>query len=196
MHGQLFGSVAFTFCTSPDRHALHHPLPAGSGRFSLAGQVLRPAAVRTRPEALLQQQIAAVPAAAGKRVGHGLVSLHYRVVVEDRIEAEQRQLEAVLPAGPPMAAAGIAAVPGQKRHNIVDEVQRLLLVAILDLDANLLFLPRGLDGDDGRALADGPDITLFGDAHDPRRFRAIRRGAGDIARALVAQGDDELPALL
>ena len=83
---------------------------------------------------LEQQQ--AVSGAAGKSAA-AAVFLDQRLVVELRLEAEQRQLEAVLAARLAVAAAGVAAELGEDRHDLVGEVDRQVDVACFRLDRHL-----------------------------------------------------------
>ena len=55
-------------------------------------------------------------------------------VIELRLEAEQRQLEAVLAARLAVAAAGVAAELGEDRHDLVAEVDRQVDVAVCRRD--------------------------------------------------------------
>ena len=52
--------------------------------------------------------------------------LHDVLVILCRLEAEQRELEAVLPARLAVAAAGVAAGFGEYRHDLVREIDRQL----------------------------------------------------------------------
>ena len=58
--------------------------------------------------------------------------LHQGLVVEVRLEAEQREPEPVLAARLAVAAAGVAAELGEDRHDLVGEVDRQVLVGVLD----------------------------------------------------------------
>ena len=118
------------------------------------------------------------------------------VVIEDRIEAEQRQLEAVLPAGPAMTAAGVAAMQRQQRHDVVDEMQRPGLVEVLDVDLDLPCFTLKLNGDFGSPPGERPDKALLRDADNAGRLHAITGGASHVGDDLARPRDNKLPALM
>jgi hypothetical protein len=53
---------------------------------------------------------------------------HQRAVIGGRIEAENRQLETILPRGLAMAAAAVAAQSGKQGHDVVSKVDRWITI--------------------------------------------------------------------
>ncbi len=80
-------------------------------------------------------------------------------VIAQRIVAAQRQLEAVLALGRPVAGAGIAAHARQGRHHVPDKADLRLLLQSLHLDVHdgNLVLPGDAEG--ALAVGDGPDLA-------------------------------------
>src|SRR5262249_15788371 len=113
------------------------------------------------------------------------------------VEAEQRQLEAVLAAGLAVTAAGVAAVTGQQGHDVVGKVQRPGFVGIADGDAHRPGLSGDLDGDRRLALAGRPHVPSTADAADGGGAEGEAGLAGEVGRpSRVLGGDEELPSLI
>ena len=74
------------------------------------------------------------------------------VVVAVRVEAEERQAEAVLAAGRAVAAAQVAAGPHEDRHHVELEADRPIHLRVLDLDRHRDRLAAELDLQLGRAV--------------------------------------------
>ena len=121
------------------------------------------AAVRQLPRCLEQQQAApgcgrkdAPPTGFAKQI----------LVILLRLKTKQRQLEAVLAAGFPVATATVAAVLGEQWHDRVGEVYRLFSSDRLDLEWNR-GRPAGLGGRGNEALAVGQRLRQpVGDPHE------------------------------
>ena len=82
------------------------------------------------------------------------------VVVAVGVEAEQRQAEAVLAAGRPVAAARVAAGPHEDRHHVELEADRPVDLGVLDLDRHRDRLAAELDVQLGGAVGDGREDVL------------------------------------
>ena len=123
----------------------------------------RASAVRQLPCRLEQEQTAlrrgrenSAPASLAKQI----------LVILLRLEAEQRQLETVLPTGFPVATAAVAAVLGEQWHDRVGEVHRPFSSDRLDLEWNR-GRPARLDGRGDDALAVGQWFRQpVGDPHE------------------------------
>ena len=124
--------------------------------------------------------------------------LHQVLVVLVRLEAEQRQLEAVLAAGLAVAAAAVAAELGEDRHDLVGKIDRAprcrrLTTVTLSVPAGPC---AGRGRDRGRAVGQrasrGPTLSIRNDARRHRLRSAT--AAGQIAQlaAGILAGDDQL----
>ena len=89
-----------------------------------------------------------------------------------------------------MTTAGVAAVAGQQRLDVVDEVQRARFVEVVDVYLNVAILALGFDADDRRAFADGPHEAARGDTHNVGRFNGVGGVAGEIN--LLGAADKQL----
>ena len=133
--------------------AVGHPLPDPLHKHPVikrTGINSRASAVRQLPCRLEQEQTAlrrgrenSAPASLAKQI----------LVILLRLEAEQRQLETVLPAGFPVATAPVAAVLGKQWHDRVGEVYRLFSGNCLNLERDSGRPARlGGRGDDARTV--------------------------------------------
>ncbi len=103
-------------------HALHDP--AAHQPVSVRVDFHpRAAAVRGCANRLQQQQ---APVRRGGKQPSAATFFHQMFEVFSRLEPQQRQLEAVLPAGLAVAAAAVAAQLGEDRHDLVGKVDRRL----------------------------------------------------------------------
>jgi hypothetical protein len=165
--------------------------PADDPVLVAAGVHLPAAAVRDRADGLLQKQ-RGVGGGGQEPPAAGL--LHQRLVVEFRLEAQQRQAEAVLPAGLAVAAAGVAPELGEHRHDLVREVDRQVLADVLggDRDAGGLAAERGHEF--GGAVGPRGDPAGRGDGGDLAVGDGVRGVVGEVAEPAVGEGggDDEL----
>src|SRR5438874_422655 len=73
-------------------------------------------------------------------------------VIGGRVEAEHRELEAVLPFRLAVTARRVAAEAAQKRQDVVLEVEAARLLRPLHLDGHAEGAPAGLDGDRRRSV--------------------------------------------
>ena len=78
---------------------------------------------------LLQQQAAL---RRGGRQPAAAPFFHQMLVIFARLEAQQRQPEAILPAHLAMTAAGIAAELGENRHDLIGEIDRRIIGEMRD----------------------------------------------------------------
>src|SRR5262249_5694268 len=92
--------------------------------------------------------------------------LDQRGEVDVRLEAEQREFEAVLPGGLAVAAAGVAAELGEDGHDLVAEVDGQIDVAAGGLDGELDGLVAVPGDDGGGAVGQRDDAAGGGDADD------------------------------
>jgi hypothetical protein len=76
-------------------------------------------------------------------------------VVALRVEAEEREVEAVLPAGRAVAGAGVAAGGGEHRHHVELERNRAGFFRVLDGDRDFGAEPAVFDAQGGGAVLRG-----------------------------------------
>src|SRR6185436_6139998 len=84
-----------------------------------AGLGAAAAAVRHLARRLADQQ---APLGTGRKDAAAAGLFDQRVIVGGRIEAEDRELEAVLPAGLAVAAATVATELGKERHHVAGKI--------------------------------------------------------------------------
>src|SRR5262249_58676028 len=94
--------------------------------------------------------------------------LHQRGVVRPRLEPQKRQLEAVLAAGLAVAAARVAPQLGEDRHHLVAEVDRPVVLELLDGDRHANGPGAETGADFGTAVGERQDPAAAGDAGDFR----------------------------
>ena len=157
----------------------------GVGLHALAAAVGHAARRLEQQQALVGHRRVDAPAAG---------FLHQGVVVHVRLEAEQRDLEAVLPAGLAVAAAGIAPELGEDRHDLVAEIDRQVFLDALGLDGHPGGVAAVADRDLGFAAGQGQDAAAGQDAGDLLVGHLELGVAGEVGLAIAVQdgGDDQL----
>ena len=144
----------------------------------------------------LEQQQALV--GRGREQPPAAAFLHQVLVILRRLEAEQRQLEAVLAARLAVAAAAVAAELGEDRHDLIGEVDRQVGDEVRHLHLDVAVDARRGDDMHGRfAFGNRRDQARDIDVDDAGRARLHRspcgssRGSG---RCRILAGDDDLLA--
>jgi len=112
-------------------------------------------------------------------------------VIEGDIEAEQRQLKPILPAGLAMTAAGIASQATQQRHHLGAEIDRPAIPEAGDVHRHLEVFAAAFDPYYRRSVALRGDVPLAIDASHLRIAARVDRLAGNV---LAFLRDEQLPA--
>ena len=84
----------------------------------------------------------------------------------------------------------------QQRLDVVDEMQRLLVVEVLDHHTHHLSLSAGFHRDRCLTIANGPHVTLAADAHHVSRHGAVFAFTGQIARLFADLRYNQLPSVV
>ena len=112
-----------------------------------------------------------------------------RLIVELRVEAEQRQLESVLPALLSMTTAGVAAIATEQRLDLVDEINWAFFVHAFDNDRDADFGAGVFDLNRRGAVGIGSHIATCIDGDDVRIEALVSRVA---RRVTTGERDDQL----
>ncbi len=172
-------------------HALQNPAPHQPVGVRI---LLQPgaAAVRGRADRLEQQQALI---RRGRKQPPAAALFDQVLEIFPRLEAQQRQLEAVLPARFAVAAAAIAAQFGEDRHDLIGEVDQRLVAQPLDANFRRAGDALGrLGGDRRLAVGQRNDQARGVDAHDAGRGDLVLDRPGQVVELAAgeAAGDRQL----
>jgi hypothetical protein len=144
---------------------------------SLEASIFLPAAVSDGAARLRKKQAGI---GAGGKDAAAAPFLEQVVVIENRVEAEQRQAETVLTLNLAVAAARVAAEFRKYRHHVVREVDRQRMVHVLGRDRH--FHAQAVDRRDdlGRTIGERHHATFGRHANHLRVADGEGRDAGDI----------------
>src|SRR5262249_55394864 len=117
--------------------------------------------------------------------------LHQRVVIEVRVEAEDRQAKAVLPLRLAVTTGRVAAVPVEDRRHIVLEVKAARPGAVAHLDADREGFSGDVNVDQGAAVAQSLNHSGGGDGSHLRIVRTVVGVVGQVDQAVGGLAVDE-----